>query len=75
MIRVILICCVFLLSTPLKAQNIEEDSKNMPRIKVDKKQEQHPESQPKKNPPSWPIPFQPSKEIGADSQVSFPTDI
>lgn len=23
----------------------------------------------------WPIPFNPSQEIGADSQVSFPTDI
>ena len=25
--------------------------------------------------PRWPIPFNPSQEIGADSQVSFPTDI
>jgi hypothetical protein len=24
---------------------------------------------------SWPQPFHPSKEVGADSQVSFPTDI
>jgi hypothetical protein len=25
--------------------------------------------------PAWPVPFQPSQEIGADSPVSFPTDI
>ncbi len=26
-------------------------------------------------PVSWPKPFKPSEEIGADSQISFPTDI
>lgn len=25
--------------------------------------------------PVWPKPFKPSEEIGADSQISFPTDI
>ncbi|MBW2658318.1 MAG: hypothetical protein JRC87_01770 [Deltaproteobacteria bacterium] len=24
---------------------------------------------------NWPAPFQPSEEVGADSEVSFPTDI
>lgn len=28
-----------------------------------------------RKPAAWPQPFQPSQEIGADSQISFPTDI
>ncbi len=25
--------------------------------------------------PAWPLPFNPSQDVGADSQVAFPTDI
>lgn len=38
------------------------------------KNEQSTESQQTK-PAVWPQPFQPSEEVGADSEVSFPTDI
>jgi hypothetical protein len=38
------------------------------------KKEQSTEQQEKKS-TVWPQPFQPSEEVGADSQVSFPTDI
>ncbi len=33
------------------------------------------EEQPGQSPSSWPLPFTPSQEVGADSQVAFPTDI
>ncbi len=38
-------------------------------------QKQASETQQQHQPHIWPKPFQPSKEIGADSQISFPTDI
>lgn len=33
------------------------------------------EEQSRQNPSPWPQPFTPSQEVGADSQVAFPTDI
>ncbi len=41
---------------------------------VQEKKEQATASQQAK-PAVWPQPFQPSEEVGADSEVSFPTDI
>ncbi len=29
----------------------------------------------RQSPSPWPLPFTPSQEVGADSQVAFPTDI
>ena len=33
------------------------------------------EEQSGQSPSPWPLPFNPSQDVGADSQVAFPTDI
>lgn len=33
------------------------------------------DEQPQQKPITWPSPFTPSQNVGADSQVAFPTDI
>lgn len=35
----------------------------------------HEENNAQQGQPTWPVPFKPTQEIGADSQISFPTDI
>lgn len=51
-----------------------DGGENINRQVVAEKKEQLIESQQVK-PAVWPQPFQPSEEVGADSEVSFPTDI
>ncbi|MEJ2056394.1 MAG: hypothetical protein P8X39_00980 [Desulfofustis sp.] len=45
-------------------------------VPEEESQQQHSSGEDTGPPPvAWPKPFKPSQEIGADSQISFPTDI
>ncbi len=61
--------------TVANAQNQDVSNKENKEIIKKKAPKQASETQQKQQPNIWPKPFQPSKEIGADSQISFPTDI
>ena len=59
---------------PLQA----EEGGSAPAVKVPASSEVAREPGPQQSPAEtvvWPKPFEPSEEIGADSQISFPTDI
>ncbi len=61
--------------TPVSfAQDQRDGGENVngPAVQEEKEQATAPQQA---KPTVWPQPFQPSEEVGADSQVSFPTDI
>ncbi len=61
--------------TPVSfARDQRDGGENVNGPAVQEKKEQATASQQTK-PVVWPQPFQPSEEVGADSEVSFPTDI
>ena len=61
--------------TPVSfARDQRDGGENVNGPAVQEKKERAPAPQQAK-PTVWPQPFQPSEEVGADSEVSFPTDI
>jgi hypothetical protein len=64
--RIVLLLLMLAISSSVQAQ----EEKTQPDTS---KQDVQPAAQ--TLPPVWPVPFQPSQEIGADSHISFPTDI
>lgn len=71
--KVLLLFILLCFGQPLLAQ----DNKNpvKPEKKPSSAREENAGKKPKQQPTGWPQPFTPSQEIGADSQISFPTDI
>ncbi|MBW2682199.1 MAG: hypothetical protein JRC69_01370 [Deltaproteobacteria bacterium] len=77
MIRVsaMVLLLLFPAVTPVSfAQDQRDGGENVNGPVVQEKKEQATAPQQAK-PTVWPQPFQPSVEVGADSEVSFPTDI
>ncbi len=72
MIRIVIIFLLLASSSWLWAEDQPESTEPKPSDAVSKKE---PQGLGQPAPTIWPRPFQPSQEIGADSQISFPTDI
>lgn len=72
MIRSFLLLLIILFASPARAQ----ESTQMPgQVQPgEHTSEMNPVAE-KEPAPAWPLPFNPSQEISADSPVSFPTDI
>jgi hypothetical protein len=70
-IRTTVLLMLLICSGTAQAQDIREhqDSIEEDTAHIERKTTEEPEQT------RWPLPFNPSQEIGADSQVSFPTDI
>ena len=62
-VAMVLITAVVISSLGFSAENRSDEKKK------------EPAGQQQKGTVNWPAPFQPSEKVGADSQVSFPTDI
>ncbi len=73
MIRTALLVLLLFCSSGLKAQEQQDPAGSQPVGPV-AQEPATPESAPPEQ-PDWPRPFQPSEQVGADSQISFPTDI
>jgi len=73
MIRVLTLLIFLVLSPFVWAQNQTKPGESKTADSASQKQTQ--ENQDQSRPTIWPKSFQPSEEIGADSQISFPTDI
>ena len=74
MIRLMRLAMLFLICSVPTISSADETSP--PQQSTNRQEEQtteHAEIQ--KNETTWPHPFVPSQEVGADSQVAFPTDI
>ena len=74
MIRLAIPALLFLM---LSVPCISSADETIPSQQSDNRQEQQTTEQAEmpKNETTWPHPFVPSEEVGADSQVAFPTDI
>jgi hypothetical protein len=73
MIRSALLLILLLCSSGLQAQEQPEPAEPQPAGPVVQEPAAQEPAPPKA--PGWPLPFQPSEQVGADSQISFPTDI
>jgi hypothetical protein len=73
MIRSALLLILLFCSSGLQAQEQPEPAELQPAGPVVQEPAAQEPAPPK--PPGWPRPFQPSEQVGADSQISFPTDI
>ena len=72
MIRSILLLLIVLFAPPAEAQDsTQTDGRVQPGEPISDKNP-FPDKEPES---AWPLPFNPSQEISADSPVSFPTDI
>ena len=72
MIRILIVLVLLGSGASLWAEDGSVSTEPKPSDAVSQKE---PQSQDQPAPTIWPRPFQPSQEIGADSQISFPTDI
>ena len=72
MIRILIVLVLLGSGSSLWAEDGSVSTEPKPSDAVSQKE---PQSQDQPAPTIWPRPFQPSQEIGADSQISFPTDI
>lgn len=72
MIRLVIVLMLLASSSSLWAEDRPVSTEPKPSDAVSQKE---PQKQDEPAPTIWPRPFQPSQEIGADSQISFPTDI
>ena len=72
MIRILIVLVLLGSGSSLWAEDGSVSTEPKPSDAVSQKE---PQSQDQPAPTIWPRPFKPSQEIGADSQISFPTDI
>jgi len=70
--QILLILILLCFPLLVKAQDTKDNT-----VSAEDKQPQQASPVEESVPPSvpWPKPFKPSEKIGADSQISFPTDI
>jgi len=73
MTRILTLLIFLFLSPFLWAQ--DQTNENEPKTSDSASQKETQKNQDQGEPAIWPKSFQPSQEIGADSQISFPTDI
>jgi hypothetical protein len=73
MIRTALILILLLCCSGLKAQEQPDPAEPQPAGPVAREPTASEPAPP--TPLTWPRPFQPTEQVGADSQISFPTDI
>ena len=74
--KVVMVLILMLLATiPASFARDQETIENHTKSLSGSEKREQSAKQQRSKPTVWPQPFKPSEEVGADSQVSFPTDI